>query len=97
MLMEVSLTFDGCDQQCCPWWGSSDQSGDLTGGLKQVAAFHLNHLFPNSSHNLFATFDDGVCSKVWGDSKKSQSQDDGESNEDGRSVLCAIVGGFLVW
>ena len=73
MLTEVSLAFDQCNQNHCPQQGSSDESGDLTGGLEQVAVFDLNCLFPNSSCNPLATFDDGVCSKVQGDSEKSQS------------------------
>ena len=71
--MEVSLAFDQCDQQHCPEWGSSDESGDLTSCLKQVVVFNLKCLFPDGSCNPLATFDDGVCSKVQGDSEKSQS------------------------
>ena len=73
MLTEASLAFDRCDQQHCPQQGSSDESGDLTGGLEQVVVFDLKCLFPNGSCNPLATFNDGVCSKVWGDSEKSQS------------------------
>ena len=85
--MEVSLTFDQCDQQHCPWWRSSDESGDLTGGLKQVVAFDLKCLFPNGGCNLLAAFNDGVHSKVWGDSEKSQSQDNGKSNKESGNIL----------
>ena len=59
--------------------------------------FDLKCLFPNGGHDLLATFNDGICSKVQSDSKKSQSQDDGKSNEESRNVLCAIVGGFSAW
>ena len=97
MLTEVSLTFDQCDQQHCPEQGSSDESGDLTSCLKQVVAFNLKCLFPDGGCNLLATFDDGVCSEVWGDSEKSQPQDDGESDKDSGSVLCATVVTFLAW
>ena len=71
--MEASLTFDQCNQQHCPEQRSGDESGDLTGSLEQVTAFDLNCLFPNGSCNPLATFNDGVCSKVQGDSEKGQS------------------------
>ena len=71
MLVQESLTFDQCDQHHCPWERSSDESGDLTGRFKQVAAFNLKCLFPKAGDNLFATFDDGVSPKVWGGSEKS--------------------------
>ena len=87
MLTEASFTFDRCDQECRPEWWSSDESGDLTGCLKQVAAFNLKCLFLEVGDNLFATFNDGVCSKVQGDSKKSQSQDNGQSHKESRNVL----------
>ena len=53
--MEVSLTFDRCDQQHCPEWRSSDKSGDLTSNLKQVVTFELKCLFPEVGEDLFAT------------------------------------------
>ena len=71
--MEASLAFVQGDQHHCPQERSGNESGDLTGGLKQVAAFDLKSLFPNAGDNLFATFDDSVSSEVQGDSEKSQS------------------------
>ena len=68
----------------------------MTGCLKQVVAFDLKCLFPDSSHDPLAAFDDGVSSEVQGDSEKSQSQDDGQSDEEWRSVLCVAVVAFLV-
>ena len=85
--MEVSLAFDQCNQHCCPWQGSSDESGDLSGGLEQVVVFDLKCLFPNGGCGLLATFNDGVHSKVWGDSEKSQSQDNGKSNKESGNIL----------
>ena len=77
--------------------GSSDESGDLTRGLEQVAVFSLNCLFPNGGCNQLATFNDGVCSEVEGDSEEGQSQDNGKSSKEGGNVSCATVGGFLAW
>ena len=73
MLTEAGLAFDRCDQRHCPEQWSSDESGDLTRCLKQVAAFNLKCSFPKVGDNLLATFDDGVGSKIWGDNKKSHS------------------------
>ena len=70
MLAQAGLTFDECDQHHHPWERSGDVSGDLTGSLKQVAAFNLKCLFPNVGDNLFAAFNDGVSSEVHGDSEK---------------------------
>ena len=52
---------------------SSDESGDLTCSLKQVAAFDLKCLFPEVGEDFFAAFNDGVSFEVQGDSKKGQS------------------------
>ena len=87
MLAQESLTFDQCDQHHCPQERSSNESGDLTGGLKQIAVFDLKCLFPNVVHDLSAAVNDGVGSEVQGDSKKSQSQDNGQSNEESGNDL----------
>ena len=73
VLTEASLAFDRCNQQCRPEWWSSNQSGDLTGCLKQVVVFDLKCLFPDGSYDPLTALDDGVGSEVQGDSKKSQS------------------------
>ena len=41
VLTEASLAFDQGDQHHCPQERSGDESGDLTGRLKQVAVFSL--------------------------------------------------------
>ena len=66
---------------------SGDKSGDLTGCLEQVMVFDLKCLLPNVGDNLFATFNDGVCSEVQGDSEGSQSQDNGQSDKESGDVL----------
>ena len=87
MLTEASLAFDQSDQHHHPWERSSDESGDLTDGLKQVATFNLRCLFPNVGDNLSAAFNDGVSSEVHGDSKKGQSWDDGQPDKESGNVL----------
>ena len=94
--MEASLTFDRCNQWCRPEQWSSDESGDLTRCLKQVVAFDLKCLFPDGGCDPLTTFDDGVGSEIQRDSEKSQSQDNGESDEECGSVLCVAVVAFLV-
>ena len=50
-------------------------------------AFDFECLLPNVGDDLFATINDGVCFEVLGDSKKSQSQDNGQSHKESRNVL----------
>ena len=60
-------------------------------------AFDLKCLSPNGGCNPLAFFNDGVCSKVWGNFKKSQTQGNGESDKESGNVLWAIVGGIFAW
>ena len=67
---EECLASDRCDHHCHPQQWGSDESGDLAGGLEQLVVFDLKCLFPCSDCDLLATFNNDVCSWVWGDSQK---------------------------
>ena len=88
----MCLAFDRCDQHHCPQERSSDESGDLTCRLKQVAVVELKCLFPETGGDSLTAFEDSGGSKIEGDSEECQSQDEGQSDVQRREWEFTFLG-----